>query len=73
MPQCAHSGIDQYLRDRIFRSRIEFALVGLIHGVNKISGMIIRDKLECSCDAFNQILLFYDGHSYTLTGNLLLV
>jgi len=45
VPGRAHTRVDQYLRNSVFRRRILLALIGFIHGLNKVFWMVIRDKL----------------------------
>src|SRR5690606_32528302 len=53
----AHTRIDQNLRHRIFGGGILLTLISLVNSLDKINGVIIRNKLQRISNAVNQILL----------------
>src|SRR5690554_1674679 len=53
----AHTRIDQNLRHRIFGGGILLTLISLVNSLDKINGVIIRNKLQRISNAVDQILL----------------
>ncbi len=63
MASGAHARVDQNLGNRVAGSRRFFTQVGLVHGLDEIDGVVVRDELQGIGDALNQVVLLDHGHA----------
>src|SRR3990167_559631 len=59
----AHARVDQDLRHGVLGCWRFFAQVGLMHGLDKIHGVVIGDELQGVGDALDQVVLLDHGHA----------
>jgi hypothetical protein len=59
----AHARVDQDLGDRVTRGGRLFAQVGLVHGLDEVDGVVVRDELQGVGNALNQVVLLDHGHA----------
>ena len=59
----AHARVDQDLGDGVTRSRRLFTQIGLVHGLDEIDGVVVRNELQGVGDALNQVVLLDHGHA----------
>jgi hypothetical protein len=57
-----HARIDQDLCQRIPRRWRLFLQVSLMHRLDKVERVVIRDVLQCICNAIDKVVLFYNRH-----------
>ena len=65
MPRGTHTRIDQNLRNGIFSGLRLFTLIGFMHCLNEVDGVIIGNVLQRIGYALDQIILFDNGHAQT--------
>jgi hypothetical protein len=59
----AHARVNQNLRHGVFGRWRFFAQVGLVHGLDKIHGVVLGDELQGVGDALDQVVLLDHGHA----------
>jgi len=59
----AHARVDQNLRHGVAGGRGFFTLVGFVHRLDEIHGMVVRNELQSVGDALNQVVLLDHGHA----------
>src|SRR6187551_408721 len=73
MTHGTHTRVDQDLRHSIFGGFTLLALIGLVHCLNEIYGVVVGNKLQRIGDAVDQILLtnhgWHSGHLEWLVSN----
>src|SRR5690606_9251419 len=67
----AHARVDQNLRHGITRCRRLLALIGLMHRLDEVYGMVVGDILQRIGNALDQIILLDNGHSRAGSSNRL--
>ncbi|MCY1172188.1 hypothetical protein D9M73_123190 [compost metagenome] len=59
----AHARVDQDLGDGVARSGRLFTQVGLMHGLDEVNGVVVRNELQGVGNALNQVVLLDHGHA----------
>ncbi|MNE37384.1 hypothetical protein D3C80_1312330 [compost metagenome] len=59
----AHARVDQNLGDGVTCSRRLFTQIGLMHGLDEVNGVVVRNELQGVGNALNQVVLLDHGHA----------
>jgi hypothetical protein len=66
LPFSRHPRVHQNLSDSVLGALRRFGEVGLVHGLNEIERVVVRDELESVRNAGNKVFFFNDIHNHTI-------
>ena len=64
---CTHTRVDQNLRHRVFCRLRLFSLIGLVHCLDKVSRMVVRNKLQRIRYTIDKVVLANRSHGLSQT------